>query len=163
MRLPGFEYRRVATRGAVLNVALSGAGAPLLLLHGYPQTHLMWRKVAPALAARFRVVCPDLRGYGESSKPAGVPNHANYSKRALAEDMLELMAELGYPEFLVAGHDRGGRVAYRLALDQPTAVRRLALLDIVSTRGRRHGACGGLLPLVLPDPARAAAGAADRP
>jgi haloacetate dehalogenase len=122
------------TRGATINVATRGQGTPLLLLHGFPETHYMWRQVAPALAEEFAVVCADLRGYGESSKPEGAPDHANYSKRAMAEDMVEVMAALGHPTFLLAGHDRGGRVGYRLALDHPECVRRLALLDIVSTK-----------------------------
>lgn len=134
VRLPGFEYRRIATSGATINVATGGRGPPLLLLHGYPQTHYLWRDVAPALAQNFTVVCADLRGYGDSSKPDGAADHSNYSKRAMATDMLEVMAALGHREFRVGGHDRGARVAYRLALDHPAAVTRLALLDIVSTR-----------------------------
>jgi haloacetate dehalogenase len=133
-RLPGFAYRRIDTAGARINVATAGEGPPLLLLHGYPETHLMWRHVAPALAREFAVVCMDLRGYGDSSAPEGGPGHANYAKRAMAQDALEVMAALGHPSFLVGAHDRGARVAYRLALDHPDAVRRLALLDIVSTR-----------------------------
>jgi haloacetate dehalogenase len=132
--LNAFEYRRVTTSGASINVATSGKGPPLLLLHGYPETHLMWRNVAPALAQDFTVICADLRGYGDSSKPEGTPDHANYSKRAMAQDMVEVMAALGHDKFLIAGHDRGARVAYRLALDHPGAVERLALLDIVSTK-----------------------------
>ncbi len=129
-----FEHRRIDTSGATIHVALAGRGEPLLLLHGYPQTHLMWRHVAPLLARRFTVVCADLRGYGDSSKPAGSADHANYAKRAMALDMVEVMAALGHARFLLAGHDRGGRVAYRLALDHPQVVRRLALIDIVSTK-----------------------------
>ncbi len=132
--LTGFDYRRITTAGARINVAVGGKGPPLLLLHGYPETHRMWRDVAPALTEEFTVVCADLRGYGDSSKPEGAPDHSNYSKRAMAADMLEVMAALGHREFLLAGHDRGARVAYRLALDHPSAVRRLALLDIVSTK-----------------------------
>jgi haloacetate dehalogenase len=132
--LPGFAYQRITTRGAIINVATRGDGPPLLLLHGYPENHRMWARVAPSLAEEFSVVCADLRGYGDSSKPEGAPDHSNYSKRALATDMVEVMAALGHREFLLAGHDRGGRVAYRLALDHPAAVRRLALLDIVSTK-----------------------------
>ncbi len=132
--LSGFEYRRIITSGATINVASRGKGPPLLLLHGYPETHLMWRNVAPALAEYFTVVCADLRGYGDSSKPEGTPDHANYSKRAMAKDMIEVMAALGHRQFVIAGHDRGARVAYRLALDNPGAVKRLALLDIVSTK-----------------------------
>jgi haloacetate dehalogenase len=131
--LDGFSTRRVSTSGAELHVATGGSGPPLLLLHGYPQTHLMWHLVAPALAERFTVVCPDLRGYGASSKPPGDPEHATYSKRASAQDQVELMALLGHERFLLAGHDRGARVAHRLALDHPERVERVALLDIVPT------------------------------
>ena len=132
--LPGFAYQQITTSGATINVATRGEGVPLLLLHGYPENHRMWHKVAPDLAQEFAVVCADLRGYGDSSKPEGSPDHSNYSKRAMASDMVEVMAALGHREFLLAGHDRGGRVAYRLALDHPAVVKRLALLDIVSTR-----------------------------
>ena len=128
------KFASVATSSATINIAIHGNGAPLLLLHGYPETHRMWRKVAPALAEGFSVVCADLRGYGDSSKPEGTADHGNYSKRAMAQDMIEVMAALGHREFMIAGHDRGGRVAYRLALDHPAAVTRLALLDIVSTK-----------------------------
>jgi haloacetate dehalogenase len=132
--LPGFEYQRIKTSGALINVAIRGKGAPLLLLHGYPETHRMWHKVAPALADEFSVVCADLRGYGDSGKPEGTADHSNYSKRAMADDMIEVMAALGHQEFRIGAHDRGARVAYRLALDHPAAVKRLALLDIVSTK-----------------------------
>jgi haloacetate dehalogenase len=132
--LPGFEYRRIRTSGATIIVAIRGKGAPLLLLHGYPETHRMWHKVAPALADEFSVVCADLRGYGDSGKPEGTADHSNYSKRTMANDMIEVMAALGHHEFLIGAHDRGARVAYRLALDHPAAVKRLALLDIVSTK-----------------------------
>jgi haloacetate dehalogenase len=132
--LPGFSYRRIDTRGATINLASGGSGPPLLLLHGYPQTHCMWHKQAAALAQEFTVVCADLRGYGDSSKPEGAADHANYSKREMARDMIEVMAALGHERFAIAGHDRGARVAYRLALDHPALVSRLALLDIVSTR-----------------------------
>jgi haloacetate dehalogenase len=132
--LPGFEYQRIRTSGAIINVAIRGKGIPLMLLHGYPQTHLMWGQVAPALADEFLVVCADLRGYGDSSKPEGLADHSNYSKRAMANDMVEVMAALGHREFLIGAHDRGARVAYRLALDHPAVVKRLALLDIVSTK-----------------------------
>jgi haloacetate dehalogenase len=131
---PGFESRRVATSGAEIACTIGGSGAPLLLLHGYPQTHAMWHKVAPRLAERFTVVCSDLRGYGDSSKPGGGERHANYSKRAMAADQVELMRALGFPRFLLAGHDRGGRVAHRLCADHPDAVERVALLDISPTR-----------------------------
>jgi haloacetate dehalogenase len=112
---------------------IGGSGPPLLLLHGYPQTHVLWRKIAPDLAKDFTVVCPDLRGYGASSKPA--PDAANllYSKRVMAADMVALMAGLGFSSFAVVGHDRGGRVAYRLAFDHPARVTKIATLDIVPT------------------------------
>src|ERR671930_1228885 len=110
-----------------------GAGPAVLLLHGFPQTHLMWRKVAPLLARQFTVVCADLRGYGRSGCPASTPDHAPYAKRAMARDMVVVMERLGFPRFSVAGHDRGGRVAYRLALDHPGRVERLAVLDILPT------------------------------
>ena len=132
--LPGFAYQRIKTGGSIINVATAGTGAPLLLLHGYPENHRMWARVAPSLSKEFSVVCADLRGYGDSSKPEGAPDHSNYSKRAMAADMVEVMAALGHREFFLAGHDRGGRVAYRLALDHPGLVTRLALLDIVSTK-----------------------------
>ncbi len=130
---PGFEQRRIKTSGAEINLVTGGNGPPLLLLHGYPQTHLMWRKVAPRLAAEFTVVVPDLRGYGDSSKPPAGPDTINYSKRALAEDQVETMAALGFERFAVAGHDRGARVAHRLARDHADRIERLALLDIVPT------------------------------
>lgn len=132
---PGFSSIDVAVnRGAAdLRVRVGGEGPPLLLLHGYPQTHACWHKVAPALAKRFTLVIPDLRGYGESSIPLIAPDSANYSKRVMAQDVASLMDELGYDRFAVAGHDRGGRVAYRLALDRPELVTRIAVLDIVPT------------------------------
>ena len=110
-----------------------GAGPAVLLLHGFPQTHLMWRSVAPLLARRFTVICADLRGYGRSGCPASAADHAPYAKRAMARDMVSVMEKLGFPRFSVAGHDRGGRVAYRLALDYPERVERLAVLDILPT------------------------------
>jgi haloacetate dehalogenase len=132
--LPGFDTRDVAVDDGVrLRVRSAGDGPPLLLLHGHPQTHVMWHRVAPALATRFRVVLADLRGYGDSSKPAGDAEHANYSKRVMARDMLRLMEGLGHPRFAVLAHDRGARVAHRLAADHPQAVRRMVLLDIAPT------------------------------
>lgn len=110
-----------------------GAGPPVLLLHGFPETHLMWAGVAPLLARSFTVVCPDLRGYGRSGCPASDPQHAPYSKRAMAQDLLGAMERLGHRRFMLAGHDRGARVAYRLALDHPERVERLAVLDILPT------------------------------
>ena len=111
----------------------AGNGPPLLLLHGFPQTHRMWRRVAPVLARRFTVVCPDLRGYGDSGCPDSDDAHAPYAKRAMARDMVTLMEQLGFSRFALAGHDRGGRVAYRLALDHPERVSRLAVLDVLPT------------------------------
>jgi haloacetate dehalogenase len=131
--LEGFETAEVETGETRIFVRWSGAGAPLLLLQGFPQTHLMWRGVAPLLARRFTVVCADLRGYGRSGCPASAPDHAPYAKRAMARDMVAVMAQLGFPRFAVAGHDRGGRVAYRLALDHPDRVARLAVLDVLPT------------------------------
>jgi len=130
---PGFERRRIRTSGALINLESGGEGPPVLLLHGYPETHAMWHKVAPSLARDYTVVCPDLRGSGDSGRPASDPSHRAYSKRAMAQDQCEVMAQLGFEQFAVAGHDRGGRVAYRLALDHPERVTRLAVLDIVPT------------------------------
>ena len=130
---PGFTVQKIRTRGATINVRSKGEGEPLLLLHGYPQTHAMWHKVAPDLARDYTVVCPDLRGYGDSSKPKGLPDHSNYSKRAMALDMAEVMSALGHERFHVVGHDRGGRVAHRLARDHARRVRTLTVLDISPT------------------------------
>jgi len=128
-----FARKRIATSGAEIHLVTAGSGPPLLLLHGYPQTHAMWHRVAPRLAAEFTVVAPDLRGYGDSGKPDGGVDHVGYSKRAMAADQVEVMARLGFERFAVAGHDRGARVAYRMALDHPGRVSRLVLLDIVPT------------------------------
>jgi haloacetate dehalogenase len=132
--LDGFETRDVETRDTSIRVRIGGAGPPLLLLHGYPQTHAMWHRVAPALAEHYTVMCADLRGYGDSGKPASDPEHAAYSKRVMAQDMVEAMAGLGFARFRLAGHDRGGRVAHRLALDHPERLASVAVLDIVPTR-----------------------------
>ena len=132
--LEGFEKISVKTSGAVINALRAGNGEPLLLLHGYPQTLAMWHLVAPRLAEHFCVVAADLRGYGASSKPDGGPDHAGYSKRAMAQDQVELMQRLGFEQFFLAGHDRGGRVGHRMALDHPERVKKLAVLDIVPTR-----------------------------
>src|SRR5215216_5963744 len=129
----GFSTRTVAAEGAAIHLRIGGAGPPLLLLHGYPQTSAMWHRVAPGLAERFTVVAADLRGYGGSAKPPSDPDHLTYSKRAMALDMVQVMAELGFGNFAVAGHDRGGRVGYRMALDHPAVVTRLAVMDIVPT------------------------------
>jgi haloacetate dehalogenase len=128
-----FRPALVETGETQVFVRCSGAGPPLLLLHGFPQTHLMWRSVAPLLARDFTVVCADLRGYGASGCPASAPDHAPYAKRAMARDLVAVMAHFGFARFSVAGHDRGGRVAYRMALDHPGRVERLAVLDILPT------------------------------
>lgn len=131
----GFQERRLpGADGVEINAKVGGSGPPLLLLHGYPQTHVMWNKVAPTLAERFTVVATDLRGYGDSSKPDSDAKHLVYSKRSTANDQVAAMRSLGYERFFVAGHDRGGRVAHRMALDHPDAVERLAVLDIGPTR-----------------------------
>jgi haloacetate dehalogenase len=130
---PGFSSRQVKTRGATINLEAGGSGPAVLLLHGYPETHAMWHKVAPALARNYTVVCPDLRGYGDSSKPKGLPDHSNYSKRAMAQDMVEVMERLGHRSFHVVGHDRGGRVAHRVARDHGGRVKSLTVLDISPT------------------------------
>jgi len=130
---PGFETGRFASSGAQIHYRRAGAGEPVLLLHGYPQTHACWHAVAPALARHYTVVCADLRGYGDSSKPAGLTDHSNYSKRAMAQDMVELMASLGFERFHLVGHDRGGRVGHRLAADHPQRVHSLTVLDISPT------------------------------
>ncbi len=131
---PGFSVSRVKTSGAEIHCVSGGRGPPVLLLHGYPQTHAMWHKVAPRLAESFTVVCADLRGYGDSTKPGSDAAHAPYSKREMARDMAALMSELGHARFRLAGHDRGGRVAHRLAVDHPGRVERVAFLDISPTR-----------------------------
>lgn len=133
MLFPGFERRRIRTAGGTIALVRRGEGPAVLLLHGYPQTHLCWHRVAPGLARDHAVVCADLRGYGASSTPRGLPDHSNYSKRALARDMVEVMERLGHRRFHVVGHDRGGRVAHRLALDHEDRVRSLAVLDISPT------------------------------
>src|SRR5918911_1666 len=129
----GFELSMIDVGEAVIRVRHGGSGPPLLLLHGNPQTHLMWHRVAPRLALDFTVVAADLRGYGDSSKPPTSPDHAPYSKRAMARDQVEVMRQLGFERFFVVGHDRGGRCAYRMALDHPQRVLKLAVLDIVPT------------------------------
>jgi haloacetate dehalogenase len=130
---PGFADERVRAGEVTLRVRRGGAGPPVLLLHGYPQTAAMWHRIAVPLARRFTVVAPDLRGYGDSDKPPSAPDHAPYSKRAMARDALALMRALSFERFLVVGHDRGGRAGHRLALDAPDAVERLAVLDIAPT------------------------------
>jgi len=129
----GFEEFDIQTSETVIHGVRGGSGPPVLLLHGIPETHLMWHKVAPALAEEYTVVATDLRGYGASGKPPSTPDHAPYRMRAIASDQVEVMAALGFDRFAVAGHDRGGRCAYRLALDHPATVSHLAVLDIVPT------------------------------
>jgi haloacetate dehalogenase len=131
--LPGFKVHKVKTSGATLHTVVGGSGPPLLLIHGAPLTHLSWYRVAPELAKKYTVVAPDLRGYGDSSKPEDGDKHINYSKRTMAQDKVELMRHFGFERFPVVGHDRGGRVAHRLALDHPDAVTRVCVLDIVPT------------------------------
>lgn len=131
---PGFRLLDVQTPGARIRVRVGGEGPPLLLLHGYPQTHALWHKVAARLRDRFTLVCADLRGYGDSDKPPTDSAHQPYSKRAMAQDMAQVMTALGHERFCIGAHDRGARVAHRLALDHPGRVDRLATLDIAPTR-----------------------------
>ena len=130
---PGFTPRRIATSGTEINLIVGGSGPPLLLLHGYPQTHAMWHRIAPRLAQHFTVVCADLRGCGDSGKPVSEPDHCTYSKRAMAQDQVDVMHALGFERFALAGHDRGGRVAHRMARDHAERIERLAVLDISPT------------------------------
>ncbi|MEV4317444.1 alpha/beta hydrolase [Actinocrispum sp. NPDC049592] len=132
--MKGFTYQQIDADGVRINAAVGGEGPPLLLLHGYPQTHMIWHHVAPVLASSFTVVATDLRGYGDSAKPAASESNVEYSKREMARDQVLVMRELGFSRFKVAGHDRGGRVAHRMALDHPNVVEALAVLDIVPTR-----------------------------
>jgi haloacetate dehalogenase len=129
----GFSASTVDVGETTIFIRRKGTGFPLLLLHGFPETHLMWHAVAPALADAFTVICADLRGYGASGKPPSTPDHRPYQKSAMARDMVHLMERLGFSRFGVVGHDRGGRVAYRLALDHPDRVARMAVLDIIPT------------------------------
>jgi haloacetate dehalogenase len=130
---PGFSSETIATNGTTIHVLRKGTGRPLLLLHGYPETHLTWHKVAPQLAEQFSVVVPDLRGYGASGKPEGGERHENYSFRAMATDQVDVMRHYGHERFLVLAHDRGARVAHRLCLDHPESVEKVCLLDIAPT------------------------------
>jgi haloacetate dehalogenase len=131
--MPGFAVTDIETSGARIRLRHGGSGPPLLLLHGNPLTNAAWHKVAPALAERFHVVAADLRGYGDSSAPEELPDHSNYSFRAMAQDQVEVMAALGFRQFFVAGHDRGARTVHRMCLDHPDKVLRAAVLDIVPT------------------------------
>jgi haloacetate dehalogenase len=130
---PGFSAELVKTRGTTINVLRKGVGRPLLMMHGYPETHLTWHKVAPRLAEQFAVVVPDLRGYGDSGKPQGGQRHENYSFRAMAQDQVDVMHHYGHDRFLVAAHDRGARVAHRLCLDYPESIEKVCLMDIAPT------------------------------
>jgi haloacetate dehalogenase len=129
----GFETSTVGVGETTIFIRRKGSGRPLLLLHGFPETHLMWHGIAPALAENFTVVCADLRGYGASGKPPSTPDHAPYAKSTMARDMVRMMEAQGFQHFSVAGHDRGGRVAYRMTLDHADRIERLALLDIIPT------------------------------
>jgi len=135
---PGFKSDTWEGSGAAIHYVTGGSGSPVLLLHGYPQNHLMWRKVAPELAKSFTIVVADLRGYGDSSKPVGGGDHSAYSKRTMAQDQVELMLRLGFSKFAVVGHDRGGRVAHRMARDHRDRVTKLAVLDIIPTYTLYH-------------------------
>ncbi|MEA5535618.1 alpha/beta hydrolase [Crocosphaera sp. XPORK-15E] len=128
-----FQNLVIKTSEVNINLIKGGKGYPILLLHGYPQTHVMWHKIAPKLANNFTVILPDLRGYGDSDKPQGIVNYDNYSKRIMAQDQVEVMTQLGYDDFYLVGHDRGARVAHRLTLDYPNKVKKLVLLDIAPT------------------------------
>lgn len=134
MDFKDFEKIKIDTQDAQIHVAVGGDGPALVLLHGYPETHLMWRKIAPRLAENYTVICPDLRGYGDSSAPDSSNTHAPYSKRQMANDQIQVLNTLGFENFFLVGHDRGGRVAHRLALDYPARVKKMALLDILPTR-----------------------------
>ncbi len=130
---PTFQRQTIQTTGTAINVLIGGDGPPVLLLHGYPQTHVEWRKIAPELAKSYTLVIPDLRGYGDSGKPAGGPDHVNYSKRAMALDQVEVMDKLGFRRFAMVSHDRGSRVGHRLALDHPDRLTKLVMMDICPT------------------------------
>ena len=130
---PGFSTESVETRGTTIHLLRKGVGRPLLLMHGYPETHLTWHKVAPRLAEQFAVVVPDLRGYGDSGKPQDGKLHENYSFRAMAQDQVDVMHHYGHDRFLVAAHDRGARVAHRLCLDHPDRVEKVCVMDIAPT------------------------------
>lgn len=132
--LEGFTQQSVRTSGPTINTLVAGSGPPLLMLHGYPQSHIEWRFIAPRLAEHYTVVLTDLRGYGDSDKPQSAPDHRPYSKRIMAQDQVEVMGALGFDRFAVVGHDRGGRVAHRMALDHPERVTALVIQDIAPSR-----------------------------
>ena len=136
---PGFTTRRIQTSATHIHCVVGGSGPPLLLLHGYPQTHVIWHRIAPALAKKYTVVCADLRGYGDSGKPASDEAHMPYSKRAMANDMVKAMRALGHSRFRVVGHDRGARVTHRLCVDHPQTVEKAAVLDISPTKAMYAG------------------------
>ena len=138
----GFSHSRFDTGGCEIAAVVGGSGPPLLLVHGYPQTHVMWHLVAPSLAERFTVVAPDLRGYGASDKPSAGADYVGYAKRTMAADLVEVMSQLGHERFAVVGHDRGARVSYRMALDHPDRVTKLVTLDIVPTLDTFEAAAG---------------------
>jgi len=133
MTIPGFSLNRIKVGDISYNVSSGGNGPALLLLHGYPQTHYCWRLVAPELARQFTVICPDLKGYGDTDAPPPAADSSNYSKRVIAAELVQLMASLGHQEFRLIGHDRGARVGYRMALDHPGRVKRMVMLDILPT------------------------------
>ena len=157
--LPGFTVSKVKTSGTTIHVVKGGQGPPLLLLHGAPMSHITWRFIGPQLAKQYTVVAPDLRGYGDSGKMPDTPDHANYSKRAMALDQVEVMKHFGFDKFPVVGHDRGGRVAHRMALDHADKVTKLAVLDILPTHYLYTHVTLELRPGVLPLVQLSAAGA----
>ena len=161
-----FNNTQIKTNGAEINLVHGGSGYPLLLLHGYPQTHAIWHQVAPSLTDNFHVICPDLRGYGDSSKPESTSDHSPYSKRVMAQDMIEVMDALGYDQFFVAGHDRGARVTHRMALDYPDRIKKSMCYGYCShssyVQYNRSKLCYRVLSLVLSDSTRRFTGANDK-
>ena len=154
----GFEQKRVGVGDIELNVRIGGAGPAVVLLHGYPQTHIIWRHIAPALATEYSVVVPDTRGYGDSDCPPSDPEHRAYSKRTMAQDVVELMQTLGHRQFAIISHDRGARVGYRTALDHPDKVTHYMSLDVVPTHDMwsgidKNSAMGGFHWSFLAQPA----------
>ncbi len=133
VRLEKFEKRKIDTGEAIINTLVCGDGEPLLMLHGYPQTHMMWHRIAPVLTDKYTVVLTDLRGYGDSSCPESGADHSGYSKRRMALDQVRVMESLGFDSFYLVGHDRGARVCHQMLLDHPEKVRRSVILDIIPT------------------------------